>query len=95
MFQAATVTVTDTPTLIVPVNGRRQTYIVRNIDAADTVKLGPVGVAFATGFSLAAGESMSFMVDQFVRESTSALYGICNTGVSAVVEVLSHVVDQG
>lgn len=93
MLVTSAVTVTDVPTLILPENSRRQTYIARNTDDTDTVRLGAKTVSFtgpARGFSLAPGEAMSWMSDQFVRESCVALYGICDTGVTVAVEVMTQ-----
>jgi hypothetical protein len=90
MFVIDVVTVTATPTLLFDVDTRRQTVIVRNTDETDSVKLGPSDVTYATGFSLKAGESMSFLSDQFVRESKSSLYAIADTSVTVSVEVLSY-----
>jgi hypothetical protein len=68
---------------------------VRNLDATDIIKLGGGAVTYnvspsSDGFSLLPGEAMSFTSDQFVRESKAALYGIADTSVSVLVEVLSH-----
>ena len=95
MFVSQRVTVTDTPTVIFSSSVRRQTVIVRNLDDTDSIKLGGSTVTYnvdptSDGFSLLSGEAMSFTSDQFVRESKAALYGIADTSVSVLIEVLSH-----
>lgn len=91
MFINGVVTVTSVPTLLFSVSYRRQTVLVRNTDSTDVIKLGGEGVTYATGISLKPDEAMSFVSDQFNRESTAALYGIADTGVSVVVEIMSHI----
>jgi hypothetical protein len=95
VFASSRITVTDVATLIFPSSVKRQAVIVRNLDDTDSIKLGGVTVTYnvspsSDGFSLLPGEAMSFTSDQFVRESKASLYGIADTSVSVLVEVLSH-----
>jgi len=93
MFHARVVTVTDSRTLIVEANNRRQSLLIKNPDMTDAVKVGGIDVLFADGFSILAGDTLVLGTSQFSREAKGAVYGICDTSVSIPVEVLEFNVE--
>jgi hypothetical protein len=90
MFAGSVVTVTDTPTLILAADWRRQSVTIRNVAASAAIKLGGSDVTYSTGFSLLHGEGLCLDLNQFIRDATAALYGIADTGQSASIEILMN-----
>lgn len=83
----ATITVTDAATQLLPANGRRRGLILTNTGASE-VRIGAEGVTAATGFVLAAGETVTFGWDSV---PTNTVFGICAATTSTTV-VASEVV---
>ena len=57
--------------------------VIQNIDATDTVALGPPGVTFANGFLLGTTSTISIELAE-----GDILHGICDTAKSVVVHIL-------
>jgi len=78
---AAAVNVLVTATLISAADNNRRQMIVSNLDAVNTVYLGPVGVTTLTGLPLAALQERSFLSAPFF---TGALYAIGTAAATSV-----------
>ena len=78
-FGAVTVTATATAIPTTPMNNRKA-ISVRNWDSSNTVYIGTSTVTTATGYPLQPYESFPFDVSQGL-----ALYGICDTGLTAEI----------
>jgi hypothetical protein len=91
MWVGRRVSVTDVATLIIPANPRRQSFLIRNSDGANSISLGGLTVTFAAGFELLAGQSAECtQLSQMTREAKAPLYGIANTGLTVIVHVLEY-----
>ncbi|MHB0929185.1 MAG: hypothetical protein ACYC3W_09855 [Candidatus Nanopelagicales bacterium] len=86
-ISAARVAMTATAALIkdIPATGTfRESISIKNLDAANTVYLGPVGVTAAAGFPLLKGETIT------LNRNQAAIYGICDATLTASVAYLSE-----
>lgn len=80
------------PTLIyaAPAGRGSFTVLLRNTDAANAVALGPSDVTFANGYPLAASTNLvPILVGPGAR-----IYGICNTGLTALVTVFAVLAER-
>jgi hypothetical protein len=61
----------------------RRDYRIRN-DGANPVMLGASGITFAAGYLLAVGDDLPLRLGQ------ESIWGICDTALTATIQVLSH-----
>jgi hypothetical protein len=62
----------------------RYSITIRNLDAANTVYIGIVGVTSSTGFPLKPYEAIT------LDRNSAAIYGICATGLTATVSYIEE-----
>lgn len=77
------VSVIDSPTLIVRGERNGNNIIVKNADTTNAFSLGGVGVTYAGGFAMLAGD-----VDQITLAAGEELYAVASTGVTVVAHVI-------
>lgn len=77
------VSVSTTAVSLINANTNRKTLMITN-NGDDTTFIGPSGVTASTGFPLTTGKSFKDDV------STAAYYAICDTGESAIVELIEE-----
>lgn len=86
MFQPKRVPVDDNPAVLVVEGKEGSEALICNRDDTDSVYLGESGVTSATGYELAAGESMYVSIGS----DDDDLYAICAPGLAATLHVLVH-----
>lgn len=88
---AVNVTAAVTPLFTAPAGHGSYSLLLRNTDATDAVALGNADVTFAAGWQLAANGGQ---LGPMLVGPGETVYGICNAGLAAVVNVLAFLAQR-
>ena len=89
MVTTSNVSLSSTPSQILAANQSRISWVIRNNDTTNDCKIGGPSVLFSNGITIPKGQAFGADHDSQHNESAYEIWGVCDTGKTAAIEVLS------